>query len=255
MKNAITIRFTQFFLLCVFFGSWELLTFLNIADAFYISSPSKIIAVIFQWHSSGLLWGNLLLTLSEALAGLLIGIILGVLLAVGFTFNPFLNKVFQPFLSVINALPRIAFAPLIVLWFGFGLLSKVIIVVSLVFFIVFFSVYNGLNDIDKTIIKNAKVLGASKTILMKHIYGPCAVYWVFVSLRLSLGYAIIAAIIGEYVGASGGVGFLIDNAQSMFDATGVMSGLTILTICVYIMDIGLNYLEPHFLKWRDTATR
>ncbi len=230
---------------------WEAMVWFGLADSFYISSPSLIAKHVAQWASDGVLWGNIIITLSEAVVGLIFGIMLGLLFAIFLFFSPFYNEVLKPFISVLNSLPRIAFAPLIVLWFGFGFLSKVIIVISLVFFVVFFSVYNGLNNIDRTIIKNAEVIGASKLQIAQHIYLPCAYYWTLATLRLSIGYAVIAAIIGEYVGASGGIGYLIDNAQSMFDATGVMAGLFVLTACVYLIDILIEKMEPLIIPWRS----
>jgi len=177
-------------------------------------------------------------------------------LAFGFLFaaSRKIDDVLQPFIGVLNALPRIAFAPLIILWFGLGFFSKVVIVVSLVFFVVFFNTYQGFKDVNPVLLKNARVLGASRYHIIRHIYLPATMTWIFTSLRLSVGYAVIAAIIGEYIGASAGIGFLIDNAQAMFDSTGVMAGLTVLTLTVAVIDFIVRRIEQHFAKWKLNET-
>jgi NitT/TauT family transport system permease protein len=161
-----------------------------------------------------------------------------------------LDAVLQPFVTILNALPRIAFAPLIILWFGLGFLSKVVIVVSLVFFVVFFNTYSGWKEINPILLKNARVLGATRLQMLWHIYLPATMAWTFASLRVSVGFAIVGAVLGEYIGASKGIGYLIDNAQANFDATGVMSGLAVLTVVVAILNVLLQRVETRFLCWR-----
>jgi len=251
MKVNLKILSIQIVLTILFFISWELFSDYKIIDPFFISSPSKIADALLNWLKNGILLQNLWITFSEAFAGLILGIILGVLFSLLLSYNKTLDKILQPFINMINALPRIAFAPLIVLWFGFGFLSKVIIVISLVFFIIFFNTYQGIREINPILIKNSKILGASKRQIFYHIYIPSIMSWVFASLRLSVAYSVIAAIIGEYVGSSGGIGFLIDNAQSMFDATGVMAGLIALTIVVAIFDYLIRLLENKVLAWKN----
>ncbi len=143
-------------------------------------------------------------------------------------------------------MPRIAFAPLIILWFGLGFLSKVVIVVSLVFFVVFFNTYCGFKEINPTIIRNARLLGATKAQMMLHIYLPATLAWTFASLRVSVGFAIIAAVLGEYIGASAGIGHMIDNSQANFDAAGVMAGLLVLTATVALLDAVLSVIERRY---------
>jgi NitT/TauT family transport system permease protein len=193
---------------------------------------------------------HLTATLAEAAAGFALGLLLGMAAGFALAVSRKLDAVLQPFVAILNAMPRIAFAPLIILWFGLGFVSKVVIVVSLVFFIVFFNTYSGWKDINPIILKNARVLGATRLQMFWHIYLPATMVWTFASLRVSVGFAIIGAVLGEYIGASKGIGYLIDNAQANFDATGVMSGLTVLTIVVAVLNMLLQRVETRFLSWR-----
>lgn len=242
-------------LVILFFGSWEVGSRVGALDPFYFSSPSRILVNLGKWLEEGILFKNLWATLSQAAVGLILGTILGLVAGFLLAANRTVDAVLQPFVGVINALPRIAFAPLIILWLGFGFLSKVVIVISLVFFVVFFNTYNGFKDVSPTLLKNARVLGAKQSQVIIHIYLPAAMSWIFASLRLSVGYAIIASIIGEYIGASAGIGFLIDNAQAMFDSTGVMTGLVVLTITVAILDSLVRKVERHFAKWKTDTNK
>jgi len=241
---------SQVVLIMIFLVGWELSSRTGIIDPFFISSPTKIVGALANWINDGILFKHIWITFSQALVGLFIGIILGVAFSLIVSFNKTLDRIFQPFLNMMNALPRIAFAPIIVLWFGFGFLSKVIIVVSLVFFIIFFNTYQGIKEINPVLIKNSRIIGANNNQIIYYIYFPSIMTWIFASLRLSIAYSVIASIIGEYVGSTGGIGFLIDNAQSMFDATGVMAGLISITIVVGIVDYFIRLLERKILIWK-----
>jgi sulfonate transport system permease protein len=245
-----TVFLVQTGIVAVFIAGWEIAARTKALDPFYVSSPLRIVKHIGVWLDEGILFKHLWVTLSEAAVGLVAGMFLGLALGFLFAASRKIDAVLQPFISVMNALPRIAFAPLIILWFGLGFLSKVVIVVSLVFFVVFFNTYQGFKDVNPVLLKNARVLGASRRQIIRHIYLPAAMTWIFTSLRLSVGYAVIAAIIGEYIGASAGIGFLIDNSQAMFDSTGVMAGLTVLTLTVAVIDFAVRRVEQHFAKWK-----
>ncbi|WP_292993718.1 ABC transporter permease [Nitrosomonas sp.] len=229
---------------------WEFSIKYGAIDVYYFSSPSLIFRNFQFWLEEDLIFKHLSVTLSEAGVGFISGLILGITLGFLFAANPRIDAILQPFITIMNAMPRIAFAPLIILWFGFGFLSKVVIVISLVFFVVFFNTYRGFKEINPILLKNAAVLGATRYQILRHIYLPATVSWTFASLRVSVGFAIIAAILGEYIGSSAGIGFLINNAQSNFDATGVMTGLALLTIVVAILDVLLKRIESHFTKWQ-----
>ena len=229
---------------------WEFGVRLGAIDSYYFSSPVRIAENLLVWFDGGFVFKHLIVTIAEAGVGFASGLLLGITMGFLFAANPRVDAVLQPFVVIMNAMPRIAFAPLIILWFGFGFLSKVVIVVSLVFFIVFFNTYRGFKEISPLLLKNAAVLGATRWHILRHIYLPATMSWTVASLRISVGFAIIAAILAEYLGASAGIGYLIDNAQANFDATGVMTGLVLLTVVVAILDALLQRVEARFTKWR-----
>ena len=229
---------------------WEFASKYEIIKPLYISSPSRIWIYIVDGFSDGFLLKHLLITLNESFWGLLLGIFLGVLFGVLFALNKTLDKIFQPFVSMFNAMPRLALAPIIMLWFGFGLFSKVIIVVSMVFFVIFFNIYHGIKEINPILLKNSITLGATKMQILKNIYFPSIFGWIFSSLRLAVAYSIISAILGEYIGANAGLGYLIDNAQSMFNSTAVFGGIIVLMIVTLIVDNVIRILEQKIIKWK-----
>nr|VFK14059.1 MAG: NitT/TauT family transport system permease protein [Candidatus Kentron sp. LPFa]VFK30321.1 MAG: NitT/TauT family transport system permease protein [Candidatus Kentron sp. LPFa] len=238
-------------LVVAFVVFWEFGAQFGFIDPFYFSTPGKVAHTLYSWVAQGILLEHLLVTLAEAGVGFLVGLFLGITLGFLFAANPRLDAVLQPFIVILNAMPRIAFAPLIILWFGLGFLSKVVIVVSLVFFAIFFNTYHGFKEINPAIVRNARVIGATRTQMLLHVYFPATLAWTFASIRVSVGFAIIAAVLGEYIGASAGIGYLIDNAQSNFDSTGVMAGLVTLTISVAILDGLLQAIERRYAVRRS----
>jgi NitT/TauT family transport system permease protein len=230
---------------------WELISTYEVIKPLYISSPSRIWNYIINGFKDGFLIKHLLVTLNEAFWGLFLGVFLGAIFGVLFALNKTIDNVFQPFVSMFNAMPRLAFAPIIMLWFGFGLLSKVVIVVSMVFFVIFFNIYHGIKEINPILLKNSITLGATKMQIIRNIYIPSIFGWIFASLRLAVAYSIISAILGEYVGASEGLGFLIDNAQSMFNSTAVFGGIVVLMVVTLIIDKIIIIFEQKTIKWKE----
>ncbi|VFN05402.1 MAG: NitT/TauT family transport system permease protein [Candidatus Kentron sp. G] len=233
-------------LVIAFIVLWELGARAGVIDPFYFSTPARIAQTLYAWMVQGMLFEHLLVTLAEAGAGFFAGLFLGVTFGFLFAANPKIDAILQPFIVILNAMPRIAFAPLIILWFGLGFLSKVVIVISLVFFVAFFNTYHGFKAINPAILKSARVIGATRTQMLFHVYIPATLTWTFASVRVSVGFAVIAAVLGEYIGASAGIGYLIDNAQSNFDSTGVMAGLVTLTIAVAILDGVFQAIERRY---------
>ncbi len=154
---------------------------------------------------------------------------------------------------MLNALPRVVLAPIFLLWFGLGIWSKVALGVTVVFFIVFFNTYQGVREVDPVILNNARMLGASERQLVRHVLVPSALTWIFSSLHISIGFAIIAVVVGEYLGASHGVGYLISQAEGVFDTTGVFAGMVVLSGVVLLVGIGVNRLERWLLRWKPNS--
>jgi len=161
--------------------------------------------------------------------------------------------VFDPYVKMINALPRIVLAPIFALWFGLGIRSKVALGVTLVFFVVFFNVYQGVKEVSPTVLANARMLGMNKWQLMRHVYWPSALSWMFSSLHTSVGFAVVGAVVGEYLGSAAGLGYLILQSEGALDVTGVFAGIVVLAAFVILIDWGVTLVERRLLAWRPVA--
>src|SRR4051794_20394747 len=233
-------------------GCWEILAGAGILDKFFFSRPSDIIGRVWQWVATGSIWGHLAVTLEEALLSFVIGVGAGIVFGFLLARVHFLADLLNPYIRVLNALPRVVLAPIFLLWFGLGIWSKVALGVTVVFFIVFFNTYQGVREVDPVILNNARMLGASERQLVRHVLVPSALTWIFSSLHISIGFAIIAVVVGEYLGASHGVGYLISQAEGVFDTTGVFAGMVVLSGVVLLVGIGVNRLEGWLLRWKPT---
>lgn len=230
--------------------AWQVLATTHVIDPFFVSRPSDIAVRMYQWAVTGTVWPHLFVTLEEALLAFVIGAALGI--ACGFTLArlPGVSRVLHPYIRVLNALPRVVLAPIFLLWFGLGIWSKVALGVTLVFFVVFFNTYQGVRDVDPVLVDNARMLGATESDLIRHVFGPSALTWIFSSLHTSIGFAIVGAVVGEYLGASRGIGYVISQAQGTFDTTGVFAGMAVLSIVVVIVGEGVARLEAWLLRWK-----
>lgn len=233
-------------------ATWQGLVTLRVLDPFFFSRPSDILARAWKWIVDGSIWGHLAVTLTEAFLAFVLGALLGVALGVLLGRTPKLADIFSPYIQVANALPRIVLAPIFLLWFGLGIWSKVALGLISVFFVVFFNTFQGVREVDPVLLNNARMLGASERQLMRHVIMPSALVWIFSSLHISIGFAMIAAVVGEYLGASRGVGYVIAQAEGLFDTTGVFAGMTILSVVVLAVAQGVNRLERWLLRWKPT---
>ncbi|GAB3356715.1 ABC transporter permease [Amycolatopsis echigonensis] len=241
----------------VWLGSWELAGRFWI-DPFFYSMPSKIWERLTEWFITGTdfgsIWYQILVTVEEAVLGFVIGAALGVLLGVVLGRSQYLSDVLAPFIKAANALPRIVLAALFVIWFGLGMSSKVATVVVLVFFAVFFNAFTGAREVDRNLIDNARILGATRWQVLKSIVLPSATSWILSSLHVAFGFALIGAVVGEYTGAKAGMGFLIANAQGTFDTAGVYAGMLIITVVALLAEWGISTLESRLLRWRPQVS-
>ena len=230
---------------------WEALVSARLLDPFFVSQPTEIARRVAAWSGDGTIWLHLATTLEESLLGLLIGSALGIALGFWFGRSPALAMVFDPYIKMLNAVPRIVLAPLFLLWFGLGIWSKVALAVTLVFFIMFFSTYQGVRDADRVLIDNVRMLGASQRQLVRHVLVPSALTWIFSSLQASLGFAMVGAVVGEYLGSTRGLGYVISQAEGTFDTTGVFAGMTVLAIVVVLISAAVSRLERWLLAWKQ----
>jgi NitT/TauT family transport system permease protein len=234
-------------------GSWELAA-THWIDPFFYSKPSAIWARLVDWFTTGTafgsVWTQLFVTLQEAVLGFVIGAVAGVVLGILLGRARFTAEVAAPFIKAANAVPRIVLASLFIIWFGLGLTSKVATAVVLVFFAVFFNAFQGAREVDRNLVDNARILGASRAQVLTSIVVPSATSWIFASLHAAFGFALIGAVVGEYAGADKGLGLLIANAQGTFDAAGIYAGMIIITVVALLAEWLLTLLENRLLRWR-----
>ena len=221
---------------------------------FFFSTPLDVFARVAKEFSSPEIWGHLWITLQETVLAFVTGAAGGIALGFVFARREILAAIFDPYIKAANALPRVVLAPIFALWFGLGIWSKVALGFTLVFFIVFFNVYQGVREVSPTILANARMLGMNERQLFKHVYWPSALTWMFSSLHTSVGFALVGAVVGEYLGSSAGLGYKIHEAESVFDVTGVFAGMVILTIFVIAIDALVTLVERRLLVWRPAQS-
>ncbi|MBI1244735.1 MAG: ABC transporter permease subunit [Alphaproteobacteria bacterium] len=220
---------------------------------FFFSNPVDVAEQIVAWFATGVIWKHLSVTLAEAMLAFAIGSLGGILVGFWFARQPRTAAVFDPYVKMANALPRVVLAPIFTLWLGLGIWSKVALGVTLVFFIVFFNVYQGVKEVSPTVLANARMLGMTERQLMRHVYWPSALSWMFSSLHTSVGFAVVGAVVGEYLGSAAGLGYLIQQAEGVFDVAGVFAGMFVLAAFVIAIDTVVSAVEKRLLVWRPVV--
>jgi sulfonate transport system permease protein len=235
-------------------AAWQVTTQRRWVDPFFFSQPSAVARRIAEWFATGFIYRHLWTTALETVLAFLAGAALGVAFGFWFARSPALSAVFDPYLKIGNALPRVVLAPIFTLWFGLGVLSKVAFGVTLVFFIVFFNTYQGIREVDVNLLNNARMLGASERGLVRHVLLPSALVWILSSLHTSVGLALVGAVVGEYLGAGRGLGYVIAQSEGTFDTTGVFAGMTVLAVFTLVIDLIVTTIERRLLAWKPQAT-
>jgi NitT/TauT family transport system permease protein len=220
---------------------------------FFFSNPVDVASQIVTWFASGVIWKHLWVTLEESLLAFVIGSFGGVMVGFWFARQPRTAAVFDPYVKMVNALPRVVLAPIFTLWLGLGIWSKVALGVTLVFFIVFFNVYQGVKEVSTTVLDNGRMLGMNERQLTRHVYWPSALSWMFSSLHTAVGFAVVGAVVGEYLGSAAGLGYLIQQAEGVFDVAGVFAGMFVLSAFVILIDMAVSLVERRLLVWRPVA--
>ena len=219
--------------------------------AFFFGEPLKVAVRIWAWFVSDAdIYRHLAVTLVETLLAFGVGSVLGLAAGLWLALQPMASAILEPYVKALNSMPRIILAPIFGVWFGLGIGSKVALGVTLVFFIVFFNVYQGVKEVSPVVLANARMLGASARQLLRHVYLPSATSWVFSSLHTSVGLAFVGAVVGEYLGSSQGVGYLILQAEGTFDINTVMAGIVVLTAFALVLDGAVGRIEGRLMKWQ-----
>ena len=248
---ALRVAFTILWL-----GSWELSTRLNWVDPFFVGQPSGVVQRLWTWITEGTalgpLWLQAAVTMQEAVVGFLIGATLGVVFGILLGRIEVLAEVLSPFIKGANAIPRVVLGSLFAVMFGLSLWGKAATAVVLVFFVVFFNAFQGVREVDRNLIANARILGADNRRLTTEIIIPSAMTWILASLHISFGLAIVGAVVGELFGATAGLGQLIYNAGHTFDVNGVFAGMFVLAVLALIAEGLISALENRLIKWRPS---
>ena len=221
--------------------------------AFFFGEPLKAAVRIWAWFTSGEIYRHLWVTLIETLLAFVIGTVSGLVVGIWLGLAPTASAVFDPYIKAANAMPRVILAPIFFLWFGLGIASKVALGVTLVFFIVFFNVYQGVREVSPVVLASARMLGASPRQLLRFVYLPSAMSWVFASLHNSVGLAFVGAVVGEYLGSSEGVGYLIQQAEGVFDINTVVAGILVLTAFALALDGIVSLVERRLMVWQPRS--
>src|SRR5258707_1899589 len=218
--------------------------------AFFFGEPLKVFERTWDWFVSGSIYPHLWVTLLETLLAFVVGTGLGLGIGLWLALAPTASALFDPYIKALNSMPRVILAPIFAVWFGLDIGSKVALGVTLVFFIVFFNVYQGVREVSYTVVANARILGASDRQLLRHVYVPSAMSWVFASLHNSVGLAFVGAVVGEYLGSSRGVGYLILQSEGTFDINAVFAGILVLTVFALLLDWAVTLAERRLLVWQ-----
>jgi NitT/TauT family transport system permease protein len=238
--------------LVVFVGAWQAISG-RLVDSFWISTPPQVVAEIVTAFRGPDLWRAVNYTLFESLAGLAIGGVLGILAGLLLGANKTVDQVLAPYTTVLNTIPRFALAPLFIVYFGIGAESKVVLVVTMVFFVLLVNTYSGYHSVDKDFLALLNVLGATRRQVYMKLYWPTIVPWIFAGLHLALAYALASAVVGEMIAAQYGLGVLIARASGLFNIAGVFALLAVLAAISVVLDLAIAFVERRLLAWRFAA--
>ena len=256
-RRRILVNTLRVGLLVFIIGGWELATRVGIIDKFFWGQPSGIWAQLVTWATQGTaqgpLWQQIATTLEETVLGFLIGVVLGVFFGVLLGRVQFLADVLGPYIKAANSLPRVTLAPLLAIGLGLGVQSKVALAVILVFFIVFFNAFQGVREVDRNLLANARILGANQRQLTTQVIIPSALTWITASLHTSFSFALVGAVVGEFVGAIQGIGLMIQTAGANFNANGVFAAMVILAVVALVTEALVTALERRLLRWRPST--
>ncbi len=253
-RRRTLVHLVQLAFLIVVLGGWQLYVGNDSRKVILYGKPSGIVAQLQTWYTQGTAQGSLgaqvAVTIEEAFIGFLIGTALGIVCGIALGRIRFLADVFSPYIKVLNSIPRIVLGSVFILAFGLGIESKILLVIVLVFFGVFFNAFQGVREVDRNFIANATILGGSRWQVTRHVVLPSAFTWIIASLHVSFGFALIGAIVGEFLGATQGLGQLIKQAQNTFNANGVWAAMVIMGVVALIAEWFLTRVENRLLRWR-----
>jgi NitT/TauT family transport system permease protein len=247
--GSASLRFWQLLLLVIILLVWHFAS-RDPKVAFFFGEPLKVWGRIWAWFVTNAdIYTHLGVTLTETVLAFFIGTIAGLAFGLWLGLSPGASAILDPYIKAANSMPRVILAPIFGMWFGLGIWSKVALAVTLVFFIVF----QGVREVSPTLLDNARMLGARRRQLLRHVYLPSATSWVFSSLHTSVGLAFVGAVVGEYLGSASGVGYLILQAEGTFDVNTVFAGIIVLTAFALVLDAIVGMGEKRLMKWQPRS--
>jgi len=236
--------------LLILLALWEAAGRAGMLNPLYLPSPSQIGAALVDLFSDGRIWPHLEATFTAALGGLLLGIAVGVVLGVAAALMRLVAELLEPVMTLLNAVPRVILAPLFVIWLGIGLASKIALSFILVAVLIFFTVFTGIRQVDRRMVERVITLGGDRWALVRHVYLPSVTAWILSNLKIAVGFAFTGALVGEFVAATRGLGYLLSFAQSTYNAA-LMFALIFLILVVVLLIFGIaGRLEKYLLRWQ-----
>jgi len=222
----------------------------RLVNNFFISNPIDVGVRLWNWTFSGFIFPHLWVTFYETVAGYVLGSLIGMLLGIWLGVSHFASRLLNPFLFAFYALPKIALAPLLVLWFGLGLESKIALATVIVFFLVFYNTFTGVREVDQDMIHTVRLMKANRQQVLAHVVIPSAMSWIFAGLKISIPYALIGAIVGELIAASQGLGFLVARMGADFDTTGVFAVLVVIGLLAIALNQVVELVQVRQERWK-----
>ena len=236
--------------LLILLALWEAAGYAGMLNPLYLPSPSQIGAALVELFSDGRIWPHLEATFTAALGGLVLGIAVGAVLGVAAALVQLVAELLEPVMTLLNAVPRVILAPLFVIWLGIGLASKIALSFILVAVLIFFTVFTGIRQVDRRMVERVITLGGGRWALVRHVYLPSVTAWILSNLKIAVGFAFTGALVGEFVAATHGLGYLLSFAQSTYNAA-LMFALIVLILAVVLLIFGIaGRLEKYLLRWQ-----
>jgi len=234
----------------VFLAVWEWAARSGYLNPLYIPAPSKIGAVLVTLFSAGTIWPHLGATFGAALGGLFVGLVVGTVLGAAAAMVPVIAELLEPVMILLNAVPRVVLAPLFVIWLGIGLASKIALAFILVAVLVFFTVFTGIRQVDRRLVERVITLGGGRATLLREVYMPSVTAWLLGNLKVAVGFAFTGAVVGEFVAATKGLGYLLSFAQSTYNAALMLALVFLIMLFVLLIFALSERLEKRLTRWR-----
>ncbi len=236
-------------LVAAFIGLWQVADNRWLPD-FIISSPLSVATRLVELFTTGAIFHHVWISLQELILGYTLGVSLGIVVGVVLGLWPSAGALFDPISAGINGIPKIALAPLFLIWLGIGITSKVAIAAMSVFFVLFYNTYLGMRTVPKPLVDTLRLMGANRIVIVRKVILPSLASPVLAGLRAGIPFAMIGVVVGEFVAADEGVGYYIRNSTEMYDSAGVFAGIVILVAIILVAGVGLGVLERRLMRWR-----